>query len=168
MEEDFAGFILTILICCFPFGFIYLVLNLLNWNERKNLFSDSWFVYLTWIVSSLFGYVVCELIGQRFFRYQSEFVALVSIIFSMILVNICAIAGVLYLRTRKQETSNITNYNDEEIKKPNTKKIWQTSVVVSISTLFFVYSLTMAVNDISERWKEKPKKADKLSFEIYD
>lgn len=67
MEKDFAGFILMSLVWCFPFGFIYLVLHLLNWNERKNLFSDSWFVYLTWIISSLIGYVVCILIGQKFF-----------------------------------------------------------------------------------------------------
>ena len=166
MEEDFAGFILMTLICCFPFGFIYLVLNLLNWNERKNLFSDGWSVYLTWIISSLFGYVVCALVERKFFRHQSEFVALVSIIFLIILINICAIAGVLYLRTRKQGTSSITNYIDEKIQKPNIKKIWQTSAVVSISTLFFVYILIIAVNDIGERWKETPKKSDKLSFSI--
>lgn len=167
MEKDFAGFILMILICCFPFGFIYLVLNLLNWNEKKTLFSDSWFIYLTWIVSSLFGYVICLLIGQKFLRYQSEFAALASIIFSIVLTNICAIAGVLYLRTRKQETNIIRNYNDEEIHNPNIKKIWQTSMIVSISTLVFVITLVMAVTDVSEKW-ERQRNPNKISFGIYD
>ena len=40
-----------------PLVWIYLILYTLNWGERKRLFSDSWIVFITWLVSSLGVYI---------------------------------------------------------------------------------------------------------------
>lgn len=168
MEEDFLNFLLMLLIWCFPFGFIYLILNLLNWNEGKNLFSGSWIVFLTWLLSSFSTFLILALIEHNLFRYPDGFVAYVISGFSMIVVNICAIAGVLYLRGEK-ESPLITNYIDENVQKPNIKKICQTSAIISILTLMMVGSLFLAVKDIGEkREKERRNNPAKISDGIYD
>lgn len=51
--SDFAALLILAVILLFPFGIIYLILNTLNWNNKKNIFLDSWAVLIAWIVSGL-------------------------------------------------------------------------------------------------------------------
>lgn len=62
---------------------------------------------------------------------------------------------------------DVINHTDEEIQKPNIKKIWQTSAIISVSTLIMVGGLVMAVADINGKW-EKHKTPNKPSFGVYD
>ena len=163
----------------FPFSIIYLLLSTLNWNEKKTLFLDSWFIFLAWLLSSL-SVAFTYLLSDDYFRYTGGiiyhtcFVPLVIVL--LIVTNSCAIAGVLYLRSRSKNTASITNSNTEEMQKPSIKKIWQTSSTISLLTLLMFTILLMAIKDINEKshkdinekLQENPKNRDGVSFGIYE
>lgn len=153
----------------FPFIAIYLLLFLLNWNEKKNLLSDSWFAFIAWLVSSFTALFV----GSAFkIASFSDFISSAFFLLFILVVNICAITAVLYLKTKaKIEDLSITdNLSDESIGRVGILKILQTSVIVSFMTLIMVTSLGFALQDISQKMeKNKLKKEGEngVSFEIY-
>ena len=57
--NDFIPFLMMIIILLVPLVWIYLILYTLNWGGRKSLFSDSWIIFITWLVSSLGVYIFC-------------------------------------------------------------------------------------------------------------
>ena len=176
MEEDFVLFLTMLLILIFPFGFIYLILYGLNWNESKNLLSDSWFAFLAWLLSGFLMFFVYILIENNFGRFLREsidrkfgdsgkYFFLVFFVISLVVVNICAIAGTLYLRSGEKKTLFITNYGDKKSEKPSVKNIWRTSAIVSVLTIMMTISLFFALKDIGEKLeKEKPRN----NYGIYD
>jgi hypothetical protein len=163
--DDFAWFLTMTAIMSFPFGIIYLILNTLNWNERKNIFSNCWFVFIAWLLSSLSMALIYALIDNKFYFSNSLFL-FAFFIPSLIAANICAVAGVLYFKSRPKNSVILTNHNDDNIKVPTMRKIWQTSALVSILTLLMVIGLIVAINDITE--KLSPKNPEGISFGIYD
>lgn len=164
MGEDFKIFLSAILVLCLPFGSIYLTLNILNWNEKKNLFLDSWFVFLTCVFSSLLVFCIYAVTAFSF-RYLGGFVYFVFFIFSIVIANIFAIAGVLYLRSREKKLSILTDYKDENIQRPNIKKIFQTSASVSFLIFALVVGLFFLLEYDNERLeKQKQQNRGKISF----
>lgn len=168
MGEDFGWFLILTLICFLPFSGIYLLLYTLDWNEKKNLFSDSWFVFLTWLFTSISIFIFYEI--NRFNFHSIRGFGLYSLVFvSIIVVNIFAIAGVLYLRSRKEKSLIITNYNDEKLEVPNLLKTLRTSAIVSFLTLMMVVSLFLALEDFDKRFKkDEPINQDGVSFGFYE
>jgi hypothetical protein len=168
MEEDFKTFLFMIGVLGLPFGCVYSILYLLNWNEKKNLLLDSWFVFLAWLLSSPLVLIIQALV-VRTFRYSGEFVFIIFTIVSLFIIHICAIGAVLYLRSKERKISIVTNHNDENIQRPNIKKILQTSVIVSLLTSMLVVSLFFTLEDYENKInRQNQEKNGKISFGIYD
>lgn len=180
MEEDFVLFLTMLLILIFPFGFIYLILYGLNWNERKNLLLNSWFAFLAWLLSGFLVFFTYALIEHNFGRFLRELIDrkfgdfgkyafLIFFVFSFIVINICAIAGTLYLKGSEKKVLSMTNCDDKKSEKPSIKKIWQTSAIVSILTIMMTISLFLALKDVAEKLeKENPKNKNGVTYGIYD
>ena len=69
MENDFISLTAMLGIMIFPFAIIFLLLMIFNWNERKSLFADSWFVYLAWLVFGMLT-ALAGLIAYDIFRIE--------------------------------------------------------------------------------------------------
>ena len=165
---DLLWFIAMIGIVSFPFAIIYLILNTLSWNEKRNIFSDSWSVFIAWLISGFLIIIIFALVDFNF-RIHNRFAFFASFALSAITVNICAIAPVLFFRSRQRSSIVLTNLN-REIYIPKTKKIWQASIPVSILTWLMIVGLIIALNDISQKIEDRfyPKNKDNIEFGIYD
>ena len=175
MEEDFAGFFLLGLFFIFPFGFAYLSLYVLDWNDRKNLLADSWYVFLAWILSGFSVYFVFIILESNI-HFSSSFVFWVLYIITFFIANICAIAGTLYLISNTKRAAEVTNYFDIENAKPNLRSIWQTSLLTSLLMAMVTAGFISAINDLSRKLTpqapqatpQPSSKGEGVHFEIYD
>jgi hypothetical protein len=165
MEEDVKNFIYSVLILGLPLFCIYFTLNILNWNEKKNLFSNSWFVFLAWLLSSFSVFFFYLFFGVLPTFYFIDFVMFV---FSLFFVNTAAIAGVLYLKSREPKISIISNDNDEYVQRTNIKKILQTSAIVAFVNLLLITSLFLNLDTYEKIERQNREKNGKNSFGIYD
>ncbi|CAN5630852.1 hypothetical protein BH20ACI4_BH20ACI4_13480 [soil metagenome] len=165
--SDFAPFLLMTIFLFVPLMWIYLILYTLNWGERKNLFLDSWVVFLAWIFSGLAVWIFC--ISAEFGFYKLFHPNLYVTFFSFtILANVFSIAAVLKTREKKKNLSILSD-SDKNIKQPDIQKIWRTSVIVSLLTLAMMTSLVMFVGNISAKMeKSNPNANTNTNFKIYD
>ena len=154
--QDLSVFAVMALFLCCPLFPIYLTLKVFNWNQRKKLFLDSWFVYLTSLVSSL-------LVGI-FTLYFNSFRAGW---FILVIVNTLAIATTLSWTNKEKKALNIFEEEIEGDFANSKQKTWKTAISVSIITIMTLLVLFYVVSGIGvliEKINPKPKN----SFEIYD
>lgn len=148
--SEFIGFLLMAIILLVPFASIYLTLHILSWGERKSLFLDSWFVFLTWIFSGFVVYIFCISAEYGFHKLFT-----VNPFFTFypltIAANIFSIAAVLKIRRNKKVISVVNEIKAEDFSEKNIRSVWQTSIAVSILTMAVTISLVMFVGDISKR-----------------
>lgn len=164
MDTEGFFWLLSIAFILFvPLAWIYFILYTLNWDQRKNLFSDSWIIFITLLISSFAVIFVFLLADANFYRYF-YLVNPVTFFLLIVLANIFSIVAVLTSRVKKN-LSIAADLNEEEGSKPDISKIWQTSVIVTLLNLAMVVSLVMFVKDITTRL-EKPKPTPE--FGIYD
>lgn len=142
--------IFLIAMVVFPFGFIYLILLAMNWNRRKNLFLDSFVVFVTWFASSFVG--VCAALAISIVVYTGTVIDLSLFIVVVLLGNIVAITGVLFARRGALKNSIVAQGNDREIETVTVKKIMQTSFAVSVLLLVVMVCMFFAIRDIKERF----------------
>ena len=158
--QDFVGFAFMALVMCFPFSSIYLVLKLLRWNPQGRLFSDSWFVYLSWLFSSF----LVALLTNAFQHFP---IAMIILIFANTLTIALTLWGISNLRKKEDISNNIFGREDKEIVIENKQKIWKTSFLVSISavlTVLAIFTIIIFAENLIERINPKPK----TSFGIYE
>src|SRR5687767_2049172 len=106
MENDFISLTAMLGIMIFPFAFIFLLLMVFNWNERKSLFSDSWFVYLAWM---LFGALtaLAGLIAYDNFRIEETAPIMATFCLLIIVIQSSGIAAVLFWRSRPKNVTSL-------------------------------------------------------------
>lgn len=164
--NDFIPFLMMIIILFVPLVWIYLILYTLNWGERESLFSDSWIVFITWLISSLGVYIFCLSAEFGFYKLFHNNIYVTFFPFTLT-ANIISIAAVLKSRDKKKNLSIVADSNEEKFEKTDNGKIWKTSAIVSILTLAMFVSLSMFVDDISKRIENLNPKP-KVDFGIYD
>ncbi len=166
---DFIWFLVMLGFLSVPFGAIYFILYTLNWNERESLFSESWAVFLAWLISSISAFFVLVLIDHKLYRYNFSGFGFVEFLSPLVIAaNIVSIALVLTLKVREREKRlSVTDNDEENIRKTDNKQIWKTSVIVSVLVLAAVVSLGIFIVDISNRTKKLNPKSDS-GFVIYD
>lgn len=169
---DFFWLLSIVIIPFVPLAWNYFILYTLNWDQRKNLFSDSWIIFITWFVSSLIAAVVILILDARF---HDAFYLVNPVSFFLLLVaaNIFSIIAVLKSREKKKlsiaddlnRLSIGSELNKELSLGISNRKILQTSVIVTLLNLAMIISLVMFVKDIRTRLKtSKPTPA----YGIYD
>ncbi len=176
MEEEFSKFFLSGLFFIFPFVFAYLSLYVLDWNDRKNLLADSWYVFLAWLLSSFSVYFVFIFLDHKFYFDGSNFSFSVIFIITFFIANICAIAGTLYLTSNAKRAAEVTNYFNIENAKPNLRNIWQTSLLTSLLMAMITAGFISAINDLSRKLTpqapqatpQQSSKGEGVHFEVYD
>jgi len=161
--DDFVRFSVLAAIIGFPFGIIYLILSALNWNGRKNIFYNSWLVFTAWLLSVL-SMIGLHAVIDINFHFSGALVFAVFIP-SLVTVNICAVAAVLYLKSRPKNPVSLTKLDAEDVP-PNIGKIWKTAALISILTFLTVIGLIVAIADILEKISQKDPES--ISFGIYD
>lgn len=162
---DFSWLLIMIAVFSFPFAIIYLILYTLNWNKKKNIFLDSWAVFIAWIVSGLLllaVFAICDAIWR--FSIFSGFAFFVSMYVVIGFGNLISIFGVLYIRSRQNVT--LINPNSKETDAPSVQKTLQATFAVYFLTWLMIIGLTMAMTDIDERYFQP--KQDEIEFGIYD
>lgn len=154
--QDLAGFtVLALLLCC-PLIPIYLTLKLLDWNQQAKLFLDSWFVYLSWLVSGLLVLLVAI--------YFDSFWAFWAI---LIIVNTLAVAATLRWTIKAKKTTTIFADERGENLADGKQKIMRTSFfisIITILTMFAVFFVATSIDNLIKKAYPKPK----TSFGIYD
>jgi len=163
---DFSWLLIMIAIFSFPFAIIYLILFTLNWNDKKNIFSDSWFVFIAWFVSSLLMFFVNAIFNRMTGRitFPNQFLDFISTFVLSGFGNLISIFGVLYIRSRPN--SALIGSNSNELKPPTVGKTLQAAFAVYFLTWLMIIGLTMAMTDIDERYFQP--KQDEIEFGIYD
>lgn len=154
--QDLGGFAVAALFLCSPLIPIYLTLKLLNWNQKTRLFLDSWFVYLSYLVSSLLALTVAI--------YLNNFRLFWAI---LIIVNILTVAATLKWTTKEKKMPDIFADRSGESLVYEKQEIWRISFFISIImllTMFAVFSVATGIDNLIKRAYPKPK----TSFEIYD
>lgn len=169
---DLIWYLLMIIVLFGPWVWNYFILYTLNWNERKNLFSDSWIIFITWFVSSLVVFILCALLDARFngYFYLVNYVTFLLLLFS---INIFSISAVLKGREKKKlsiaddlRRLSIGSKLSEGISLGiGNRKILQTSVIVTFLNLAMIISLIMFIKDVNKRL-EKPTQTP--VYGIYD
>ena len=94
---DFIWYLLMAIILFVPFAWIYFILYTLNWDQRKNLFSDSWIVFITLLISSfavIFVFLLADVSFRRYFYLADP----VTFFLLTVLANIFSIVTVLTSR----------------------------------------------------------------------
>ena len=153
--SDFLPFLSLTVFVFIPFAWIYLILYTLNWNEKKNLFLDSWVVFLAFIFSCFGVWLFCLSPEFGFYKLFSSNIYVTFFPFA-IFTSFFSIAIALKTRQRKRNLS-IVGDSDEIVKSKNTGNIWLTSLIVSILTLAMMTGLVMFVGDISKRVRNETK-----------
>lgn len=170
--DDFIWYLLTIIVLFGPWVWNYFILYTLNWNKRKNLFSDSWIIFITWFISSLVVLFLVAFSDARFhgYFYLVNYVTFFLLLFS---INIFSINAVLRSREKKKlsiaddlRRLSIGKGSSEGISLGiSNRKILQTSVIITFLNLAMIVSLIMFVKDVNKRLEEpKPKP----NYDIYD
>jgi len=164
MENDFIGFAAMLGILIFPLAFIFLILTVFNWNKRKNLFADSWFVYLAW---TLFGLLtaVAGLVVDAKFGIEETVSITASFYLSIIIIQSSAIAAVLFWRSRPKNAISLVDARAVAPDIPRARNIWKTAFLVGVLTSLMMLGLISAIEDIDD--KLKPKNSN-VSFGLYD
>lgn len=166
--NDFIPFLMMTIILFAPLVWIYLILYTLNWGERKRLFSDSWIVFITWLVSSLGVYILGLSAEFGFYKLFHGNIYVTFFPFTLI-ANILSIAAVLKSRENKKSLSIVADSNEEKIQKTDNGKIWKTSAIVSVLTLAMVFSLFMFIGDITTRIEKlNPKPKYESGYAVYE
>jgi quinol-cytochrome oxidoreductase complex cytochrome b subunit len=166
--QDLGVIALYALFFCCPLGSIYLTLKFFNWNQKRKLLSDSWFVFLVWLFSSLiilfFGAVIDN---TRSLRIENDFLKFTAIIFILLIVNSLTVTATLMLTRKVEKTEDIFGIKNEEIMPKNNQNVWKVSVSISIVTILTVLtllSIVIGIGNLIETIYPKQKN----SFEIYD
>jgi hypothetical protein len=164
MENDFISLTAMLGFMFFPFAFIFLILMVFNWNGKKSLFSDSWFVYLAWI---LFGTLagLAGLIADEKFRIETTAPIMASFYISIIIIQSSGIAAVLFWRSRPKNMTSLVYGTEVNSDVPRARKIWKTAFLVTILTFLMMLGLVTAIEDLDN--KLSPKN-NGVSFGIYD
>lgn len=159
---DFIWYLLMVIVLFVPLAWNYFILYTLNWNQRKNLFSDSWIVFISWFISSLFVLILIAFFDARFYDYP-YLVNPVSFVLLLVSANIFSITAVLKSREKKKLT--IVDYlsrlpssrslNESISLGISNRKILQTAAIVAFLNLAMIISLVMFVKEISTRTKEE-------------
>ena len=141
-----------------PFGVIYLILDALNWNKKKNLFADSWSLFLTGLVSSF-----C--ISMLYLRFGN--LDLYEFVFLLFIANSGAFAGILYLRSPTEKSFLSDSRDKGQRGNFNVGKLWRTSFIVSFFTLLSIISIIVALSAAEDNPRTIRGKPDNISFGIY-
>lgn len=147
--QDLTGLAAAALVLCCPLIPIYLTLKLFDWNQKAKLFLDSWFVYLSWLVSGLLVLIVAA--------YFDSFRAFWAI---LIIVNTVAVATTLRWTIKAKETPDIFADEGGEILIDGKQKIWRTSFfisIITILTMFAVFSAATGIDNLIKETYPKPK-----------
>jgi hypothetical protein len=156
--QDFGGFAAMALFLCCPLIPIYLTLELLNWNQRTKLFLDSWYVYLSWLVSSL----IVGILTIYFDGFETFWAVL-------LVVNTLVVAATLSWTVKAKRTSGIFDSGGEINLLDGEQKIFRTSFFVSTITTLAMIAVFSAATGIGNLIKKNyPKPKSETSFEIYD
>lgn len=165
--NNLVNFLMWAMILFGPLIWIYLILHTLNWNRRKNLFSDSWIVFIVLLVSS-FAVFFAFLIADVNFYGLLHLSLPVLFLLILIAVNTFSVAAVLNYRESKRIVSIVDNPSEETNEKTGNVKIFRTSAIVSILTIAMVISLVMFVNEISTKTKEEIKPSFNSDYTVYE
>ena len=160
--QDLTAFVFYTLFLGCPLGSIYLTLKMFDWNQKRKLFSDSWLVYLTWLISSL---LVTGL--AAFFNVGNSFINFLIVIVVLLIVNSLTIATTLSWIGKVKKIADIFDVENEENAPESKQKILKASISISIVTILTVLTLLsvmIGIDSLIERINPKPKN----SFEIYD
>ena len=163
-EINFISFAALLGIMTFPFAIIFLILVSLNWNQRKSLFSDSWFVYLAWIFFGLLTMLAGLILDNEFFITETAPI-MTAFYLSIIIVQAFGIAAVLCWRSRQKNLPSLIYMSEVIPDAPQSQKIWKTAFLISILTFLMVLGLVIALEDIDS--KINPRN-NNVSFGIYD
>lgn len=164
MENDFINIGALLGIMIFPFVIIFLMLMVFNWSERKNLFSDSWFVYLAWMFLGLLTALACLIVDDRF-SIEETAPIMATFYLSIVSIQTTGIAAVLYWRSGRKNAASLVCLTEEIADAPPARKIWKTAFLVSVLTSLMMVGLFVALADIDRQLSPRD---DGVSFGIYD
>ena len=155
-KQDFAGLGLIGLFLFCPLVSIYLTLKFLNWNNQKKLLSDSWFVWLSLLISAF----LTAILTNGFINFPTS-------IFVLFISNI-SIAGItLSWLGKAKKAVNIFNSQGKKSEILDIRKIWTAATAVSFVTIFTVLVLLSLIFGIGSLMDKVSPKTEP-SFEIYD
>lgn len=153
---NFAGLGLIGLFLFFPLVSIYLTLKFLNWNNQKKLLSDSWFVWLSLLISAFLAAIL-----------TNGFADFPASIFVVFISNI-SIAGItLSWLGRPKKTVDIFNSQAIKLEILDSGKVWITAIAISFMTIFTVLALLLLVFGTGSLL-DKVSPETGPSFGIYD
>ncbi|MBS1795934.1 MAG: hypothetical protein JSS81_18925 [Acidobacteria bacterium] len=136
---------LFLALAAFPFGIIYLVLAAVGWSDRRNLFSDSWFVYLAWLLTAGVVYFGSLWFEAQFLYISGRTVALVTA--AALLAADTLILGIVLWRRGCALT-----FEFRDLKAPTARRAFKTSALVGLLTLLMIAGLFVAVVDLNNRY----------------
>ena len=165
--NNLIDFLMTTMILFGPLIWIYLILYTLNWNQRENLLSDSWIIFIVLLISSFAVFFAFLIADANFYGFSNLRIPLLFLLV-LIVINTFSVAAVLNHRENKKNISIADNSNKEINQNTGNQKILMTSAIISILTIAMVSSLIIFVNEISTiRIEEKSRRSDS-GYAVYE
>jgi hypothetical protein len=159
----FGGFALALIL---PFWAVYFVLTWLGWNARGRMFSDTWKIWLTWVISTLVIHVVIAGICVEF-RFVPGFTFTFLVFAAVFAGNVLAVAFVakMLLRPGEEGPGSIITAGKERSIAPR-PAIWITSAVASMAPTVTVFLFVALWGAVYERFNPPPPSG--VQFGLYD
>lgn len=132
MKKENILFLAVVVSSILPQMFvIWSVLSLRKWASGVRLLLESGIVWIAWIISTVLTFIFFTVTEQTIYDSSTKsFLVLHSLrLLVLAFVYIGGLAGVLYLLQYRHKTKVIA------------PKVWQTSLILSISTLIISYGL---------------------------
>jgi hypothetical protein len=165
---DFSYFVLAP-IMLIPLAAVYLTLRQMKWESRSGLFLDSWYVWLVWLVSTIFSYVALGVFTDMagVYWHIPVFWWIVSSLVAIFLSDFFVISIFVLLLSRRNR-STTTHIIDSPIEAgstpPRVTRIAFVTTIAAVTSLIISFGLASIIGAVYEHYNPRPKN----EFEIYD
>lgn len=167
--QDFAIFIIVPILLAPSLLMVHLSLRFMRWSQ-KNLFSETWLIWLAWLISSMGSYVVIAFVDFRTGVFVDiERVWKLGIAFTLIVLSNLILVGltVAFLQHRRK-SDDYTHILDKIPSPTSTPKLLKVTITATfaavLGTVIGFFTLTQ-LNKVYDYYFP-PMKPE--GFQIYD